>query len=358
MDQARLREGLKMKKYGIVIVGCGYMGTRHAEAVCRHDRTRLAGVVDTDERQARETAERFGVGRWHTDYRAFAKSADADAVIIATYPSTHLEITQCYLAEGKHVLCEKPIAPNLQDARTFCKVSAAAKSRVSVGHILRHNATYQQVIRMIHSGLIGFPLVMRMSQLKQSEHWSGHLALLRDASPIVDCGVHYFDVMRWATGAELQNVSGIGRRLEPDVPAHSYNYGMAAVTMSDGSVGYFEAGWGHTLQSDCRKEFIGPKGRIEIIYQCARPEACRPLGNLIRHYDYATDTCTDLNIPYESNRLADQWDHFVRLMDGTVPPVPSLEDAYAAMRMAALADKAIREGMTAVRPPRLTCGFG
>lgn len=335
-----------MKTFGIVIVGCGYMGTAHLEAVCGHERARVIGVVDTDEARAKETAHRFGVRRWHTDYRAFARRRDVDAVIIATYPSTHLEIATLYLAEGKHVLCEKPVAANLQDALAFFRASSSARSKVMIGHILRHNSTYQQVIHMIRNGAIGFPIVMRMSQLKQSENLKGHLALLNDASPIIDCGVHYYDVMRWATGAEVKSVSGIGQRLDPEVPKSMYNYGMANVTLSDGSAGFFEAGWGQTLKTDYDKEFIGPKGRIEIIYQCIRPESQRSQGNLIRHYDFATNTVAEHNVPFAQKPMDIQFNHFVKVMDGEEAPSPSMEDVFAAMQTALLADEAIRNGTT------------
>lgn len=332
-----------MKTYGVAVIGCGYMGKTHLEALCRQERTQVTAVVDADAAVARETARQWGIPRWHTDYRVFAGDRDVDAVVIATYPSTHLEITKEYLTRGKHVLCEKPVAANLADTLAFCRLWRRAKAKVMVGHILRHNETYRQAMEMIRSGKIGFPIVMRMSQVKQSEHWAGHLALLQDASPIVDCGVHYFDIMRWATGSELQSVSGIGRRLDSDVPPHTYNYGLAAVAMADGSMGYFEAGWGQTLKTDSRKEFTGPKGRIEIIYQSARPLAEQAYGNAVRFFDFTAGEMTEMNIPYDGKPAFSQISHFVRVMDGEAEPVPSLEDVYSAMRMSLTADQAIRE---------------
>ncbi|WP_181592601.1 Gfo/Idh/MocA family protein [Paenibacillus sp. YN15] len=339
-----------MKTYGVAVIGCGYMGKAHLEALSRHERTQVTAVVDANAAVARETARQFGIPRWHTDYRVFAGDRDVDAVVIATYPSTHLEITKEYLAHGKHVLCEKPVAANPADTQAFFRLCRRAKAKVMVGHILRHNETYRQAMQMIHSGKIGFPLVMRMSQVKQSQHWAGHLALLQDASPIVDCGVHYFDLMRWATGSELESVSGIGQRLDGDVPAHTYNYGLAAVAMADGSAGYFEAGWGQTLKTDFRKEFTGPKGRIEIIYQCFRPLSQQSLGNAIRFYDFASGEMTETNIPYEGKSTLSQISHFVRVMDGKAEPVPSLEDVCSAMHMALMADQAIREKRVLTNP--------
>lgn len=125
---------------------------------------------------------------------------------------------------------------------------------------------------MIQSGAIGKPIVMRMAQNHHTMDWQKYLNLICETSPIVDCGVHYLDVMRWFTGAEITDVSGIGLKTESDVPDGKYNYGLMTVKMSDGSIAYYEAGWGNTMAADNLKEFVGPKGRIRITYQMARHE--------------------------------------------------------------------------------------
>lgn len=335
-----------MKTYGAVLVGCGNMGAAHAEAIRRHKRVRLVGVADRDQEKARVFAERYRAYSWHTDYRHYTERRDVDLVIIATYPSSHLEIARAFLGAGKHVLCEKPIAGNLREAEEFRRMAAAAKPKVLVGHILRHNATYRKVAEMIREGCIGSPLVMRMSQVKRPQDWAAHLNLLEDASPIVDCGVHYIDVMRWVTGADVASVSGIGQRLEPDVPAHTYNYGMITLNLTDGSVGYYEAGWGNTLPESSLKEFIGPKGRIRIIYSSARPERERHLGNLIEFEDYRNGTRQEIHVPFEGKPTGEQLDYLLSMMEEGAVPNPSMEDVYRAMQIALQADEAIRSGTT------------
>jgi predicted dehydrogenase len=85
-------------------------------------------------------------------------------------------------------------------------------------------------------------------------------------SPIVDCGVHYVDVMCLMTGSRPVRVSAIGARLTDDLPPGMYNYGQLQVTFADGSVGWYEAGWG-PMMSDVAyfvKDVIGPKGCVSI----------------------------------------------------------------------------------------------
>ncbi|WP_040948514.1 Gfo/Idh/MocA family protein [Gorillibacterium massiliense] len=335
-----------MKSYGIVLVGCGSMGATHLDTIATHPQVRLVGVADLIPDKAKDFAVRYHAESWSANYKEYLLRDDVDIVIIATYPSTHLDITRNCLAAGKHVLCEKPMAGTLKDAAEMVRLGSSAKSKLLIGHILRHNATYQQVQKLIQKGEIGHPIVMRMSQLKNtSATWSSHLALLEQVSPIVDCGVHYVDVMRWFTGAEVMSISGVGQRLEPDVPFHTYNYGMIAMRFTDGSAGYYEAGWGHTMPQDNLKEFIGPKGRIRITYRRQRSEADKHLGNLVE-IEYSDGQKTEMNIPFNSKPTDLQLEYLIRMIELNLDPTPYLRDFYRALEITLRGDQAIHESMT------------
>lgn len=115
---------------------------------------------------------------------------------------------------------------------------------------------------------LGKPLVMRMNLNQQSSgaQWLVHKHLMNSISPIVDCGVHYVDVMCQVTGARPTSVHAIGVRLSPEVHERMYNYGQLQVTFDDGSVGWYEAGWGPMMSETAFfvKDMIGPKGSVSI----------------------------------------------------------------------------------------------
>ena len=123
-----------------------------------------------------------------------------------------------------------------------------ADIKVQIGYILRYNETYRRVAEMIHEGAVGSPLIIRMAQNHHVMDWKKYRALLEDTSPIVDCGVHYIDICRWFTGAEVSDVAGIGTTLDEEVPENSYNYGLITMHLTDGSIAYYEAGWGNSLR--------------------------------------------------------------------------------------------------------------
>ncbi|MEG0229634.1 MAG: Gfo/Idh/MocA family oxidoreductase, partial [Oscillospiraceae bacterium] len=258
------------KVYGLVLIGCGHIGAVHLEDIYFRENIRLIGVVDTNENVAQMFMKKYGAQSYSTSYKQYLDDENVDIVIIATYVSTHLKILKDCTEKGKHVLCEKPIAGNYKDALNFVECVKNAKSKVLIGHILRHNESYHKIAAMIEEDLIGKPIVMRMVQNHHTMNWDRYKKLLEDCSPIVDCGVHYVDVMQWFTKAKVVSVSGMGARLDYDIDEKNYNYGMIQAKLSDGSIAYYEAGWSNSTASENVKEFIGPKGRIKLVLSAER----------------------------------------------------------------------------------------
>ena len=228
--------------YGVAIIGCGHMGSVHMEDIYYKDNVKIVCACDIDLEKAREFQKRYCAERIESDYRACVCSLDVDIVIIATYPTTHLNILRLCIEQKKHVICEKPMSTNIEDGKAFLElVQQNREVKVLIGYILRHNQTYQKVAELIQAGAIGKPVIMRMVQNHHTMDWEKYLSLISETSPIVDCGVHYIDVMQWFTGEKIIDISGIGVRTEADVPPTSYNYGLMTARLSNGLVGYFEA---------------------------------------------------------------------------------------------------------------------
>jgi predicted dehydrogenase len=108
---------------------------------------------------------------------------------------------------------------------------------------------------------------MNLNQQSSGANWETHKNLLRSMSPIVDCGVHYVDVMCRMTGSRPVSVSGIGARLSDEIVPNQINYGHLQVRFADGSVGWYEAGWGPMMSETAFfvKDVIGPKGCVSIV---------------------------------------------------------------------------------------------
>lgn len=145
-----------------------------------------------------------------------------------------------------------------------------------VGHILRHHPTWGAMIAAARA--MGPPYVFRLNLNQRSggAAWDIHKALMQSTPPIVDCGVHYVDVMCQITDAAPVEVRGMGLRLSDEIAPDMYNYGHFQVIFADGSCGWYEAGWGPMMSETAHfvKDVISPKGP----FPCAPPKGLgRPM---------------------------------------------------------------------------------
>ena len=257
----------------VLVVGCGHMGTSHARAYHR-----LAGDFEIVGLVARGAASRQKLNaEFGGQYAEFADYADAlarsrpDAVCISTYTETHADYAVAALESGAHVFLEKPVADNLADCEHVLSTARRLQRKLVIGYILQVQPSWQRFVELART--LGKPLVMRMNLNQQSSgaHWETHKQLLRATSPIVDCGVHYVDVMCRMTGSRPVSVSGIGARLSEEIAPGRCNYGQLQVTFADGSIGWYEAGWGPMMSETAFfvKDVIGPKGSVSIVAQTA-----------------------------------------------------------------------------------------
>jgi predicted dehydrogenase len=329
------------KKYGIVLIGCGHIGAAHLEELYCIDNFTINGVVDLNAERAQSFAKKYNASSWSTDYHDFLKKDDTDIYIIATYTQSHLTILKDCIAAGKHVICEKPIASNIENGIEFYNIVKKSKSKVLVGHILRHNATYQKAAELIHSGVIGDVKLMRMVQNHHTMDWPRYKKLLESCPPIIDCGVHYFDVMQWFTGAKIISVGGINSIIGNDVPEHSYNYGIVTAMLSDGSVAFYESGWGSTIASQNTKEIIGDKGRLKIILQNDRV-ANREEGDVIEIYNILQNEYSSINLRSKYKDTYSQIKCLIRMIEENFEGVPTIDDVMSSFKVSIAADMAIR----------------
>lgn len=257
---------MSKEKLSIIVIGCGNMGTAHARAYHKLDGFEIVGLADRNQGNLDRLTKEMGNIPTYNDFDTALQQTKPDAVCIATYPGTHAEFSIKALEAGAHVFVEKPIAENLEDANAIVKAAEKANKKVVVGYILRHHPGWKQFIDV--ASTLGKPLVMRMNLNQQStgKEWKVHKSIMEAMSPIVDCGVHYVDVMCQMTKANPVSVSAIGARLSDEIDPDQYNYGQLQVRFDDGSVGWYESGWGPMISEQAYfvKDVMGPKGSVSI----------------------------------------------------------------------------------------------
>ncbi len=329
-----------MKPYGVLVIGCGHIGCEHMADIYFREDIRLLAVADSREELAQQAARRYGAPAWGTDYRAFLADERIDIVIIATYTSSHLPILKDCLAAGKHVLCEKPIAATWEDGRAFYECVKQTDRKVLVAHVLRHNRSYIRVRELIRGGAIGTLRLARMVQNHHAMDWARYKRLLEDTSPLVDCGVHYIDVLQWFTGSSIVEVSGMETFIDPGC-GHP-NYGMMTLRLQNGCIGYYEAGWSRCMASQNLKEFIGDKGRITLELKDNRA-ANREEGDLITVYSRENGEYRTINLQSTYKDMYGQLRALIDSIETDAPMNPTIDEVYSAFRVAMTAEQAIRE---------------
>jgi predicted dehydrogenase len=251
----------------VLVVGCGSMGASHARAYQRMPAFDVVGVVSRGPVSRTALSRELGGVPDFADYFEALAATQPDAVSINTYPDTHAPYAIAALEAGAHVFCEKPLATTVADAERVLQTAIDRRRKLVVGYILRVHPAWTTFVELART--LGKPLVMRLNLNQQSagSAWQVHRNLMESMSPIVDCGVHYVDVMCQMTGARPTRVHAVGARLTDDISSAMYNYGHLQVTFDDGSVGWYEAGWGPMMSEVAFfvKDVIGPRGCVSIV---------------------------------------------------------------------------------------------
>lgn len=264
-----------MKTIRVLVVGLGNMGISHARAYKAIDGFEIAGLCSRGIAGRDDLKAEFpGVAQFN-DYAEALATLKPDAVSINTWPDTHAAYARMALEAGAHVFIEKPLADTVAEAEEIAALARAKGLKLVIGYILRVHPSW---VRFVEVGrTLGKPLVMRMNLNQQSSgaQWQVHRHLMNSISPIVDCGVHYVDVMCQVTGAKPVSVHAVGARLTSEIDAKMYNYGHLHVTFDDGSVGWYEAGWGPMMSETAFfvKDMIGPKGSVSIAMEEAKTQS-------------------------------------------------------------------------------------
>lgn len=252
------------KSVRVLVAGLGNMGRSHALAYHRNPGFEIAGLVNRSDGVLPEELKSYPV---QPDFLESLYELNPDLACIATYSDSHADYAVAALERGCHVFVEKPLATTVADAKRVVDAARANGRKLVIGYILRHHPSWMRLIAEARA--LGGPYVFRMNLNQQSSGptWETHKQLMRTTPPIVDCGVHYVDVMCQITDAKPVEVRGMGLRLTNEVAPDMYNYGQLQVLFEDGSIGWYEAAWGPMISETAFfvKDVMSPNGSVSIV---------------------------------------------------------------------------------------------
>jgi predicted dehydrogenase len=340
-----------MSRKRVLVVGLGHMGMSHALAYTRIPEYELVGVCTRhiDEVQlpgAVAHAKRY------SQYEHALTELKPDVVSINTLPDTHADYAIKAMETGAHVFVEKPLALTLESAEDVVRTATRKRKKLVVGYILRQHPSWIKFVEIARQ--LGTPLVFRMNLNQQSngETWEWHKRLMESFPPIVDCGVHYVDIMCQMTPANPTRVHALGARLTGEVA--SYNYGMLQVAFDDGSVGWYEAGWGPMMSETAFfvKDVIGPKGSVSIVMAETAGDvksddinAHTKTNQILWHHTDRPDERIDMTDEPDHDALCEREQRYLlKAIDEDIDLRDHMNDAVKSLRIVMAADESVRSG--------------
>src|SRR5271165_1574464 len=350
------------KRQRVLVVGLGTMGLSHARAYQAINGFELVGLCTRNAAGRHDLDQEFARLPRFDDFGEALVALKPDAVAIAAYTEHHAPMALEALSAGAHVFCEKPLADTLEAAERVVAAARGANKALLIGYILRVNPSWTRFVEIGRT--LGKPLVMRMNLNQQSSgaFWDVHKNLMKSTSPIVDCGVHYVDVMCQVTRAKPVAVHAVGARLTDEIAPTTVNYGHLNIVFDDGSVGWYEAGWGPMISETAFfvKDMIGPKGSVSIVAKESASDVksadhnAHTKTNALRIHHAALDANGAFAEPDEIFSTEDEPGHqdlcereqrlFLKAIRGEVDLKDHWADAINSLRIVFAADESIHTG--------------
>lgn len=233
-----------MDKLRGVAVGSGYFSPYHFDAWQRIGPAEIVALCSLDTAQARQIGDKFGIANIYGDVATMLEREKPDFIDIITPPQTHAALVGLAAERGVHILCQKPLAPTMQDARAIVNMAAAAGVRLMVHDNFRFQPWHREARRLLDDGAIG-RLQTISCRTRLGDGWGDDAYLarqpyFRDMSKflIFETGVHFIDVYRYLAG-DITQVHARLRRLNPVIQGE--DSALVLFDFASGAIGLWDA---------------------------------------------------------------------------------------------------------------------
>ena len=326
----------------IALFGAGRIGQLHGRLLSAQPGIDTITVHDVDEARARALAAELGG-------RAASSVADAlvgaDAVVVAASTDAHAALVRAGIAAGVPVFVEKPLAFDLAETASLVELAESAEAVVQVGFQRRFDPAYREARRLVEHGELGTVYLVRLIAHDHEPPPDAYIptsgGLFRDSS------IHDFDILRWVTGQEVEEVYATGSvRNFPVFAQHDdIDTGAVILTLADGTLGLLGQTRQDPLGYDIRMEVMGSKDAVAVGVDGRTPlRSLEPAAVPLPGPAWST-FLTRFETAYTAEILA-----FVAVARGEIASPCTVRDGLQAMRIAIAAGVSRREH----RPVRLS----
>lgn len=329
-----------MEILNIAVVGCGYFGQKHADILSELPDANLKAVCDINEAAAKELAGQLGC-RWYTDIDEMLANEELDAVSIAVSENYHLEAVRPVAKAGKHILMEKPIAQNYEEAQEIVNLASENGVRLMVAHVLKWDGRYQYTAEAIERGELGEIISM---YLKRSADNGTVRRLNGKISMFHYMGVHDFEAMlTFAAGAKP--VKAYAQWVaKKNAPYNNYDTVFNTITFDNGIVASIQLCWAlpsSSLGFVAHAEVVGTKAASYIDIHNQGMALYREDGSV----EYPELTYWPEYYGHVHGKLREEIAHFVKATRSGAPYAVDTDRAVEAVRVIDACRKSLETGM-------------
>jgi predicted dehydrogenase len=330
------------------VVGLGRMGRMHARYLAAGvPGARLVGIAEVDEGRRSAEAAELGVEIAVETAGELAARPDVDAILVATPSVRHPDDVAAVAAEGKDLLCEKPLALTEEGSAAAMAAVRAAGVRLQVGLMRRHDPDYRRAVDVIRAGDCGRPVMFRSLQFDPESPPAAFCDPAVSGGIFLDMGIHEFDLARWMLDDEVVEVTAYGSSVGvPELAAvGDFDSAVAVLRFAGGATGAVELARTAVYGEDVRTEVLGSTGSLFVGRLPLAQGAFAGPGFVTT---YGVDPSTlRFQVAYAAQVAA-----FVTAIAGDRPVTPDGEAATAALRIALAARRSVEEG----RPVAVAAG--
>jgi len=251
------------KKLRIGVIGAGRIGKLHANNL----KNAVPGAVvtaisDVNLLSAKALAATLGVGKVYQDYRQLLDDPEVDAVFICASTDMHSPISIAAARAGKHIFCEKPIDHDLGKIEEVLKAVKEAGVKYQVGFNRRFDRNFKKVRETVREGKIGDVHIVRVTSRDPEAPPPSYVKT--SGGIFVDMTIHDFDMVRYLTGSEVEEVSVFGAVLVDPAIGEAGDVDTCVINLrfKNGALGVIENSRQAVYGYDQRVEVFGSRGAI------------------------------------------------------------------------------------------------
>ncbi|MFT4416465.1 Gfo/Idh/MocA family protein [Fredinandcohnia humi] len=320
----------------VAVIGAGTMGAVHSEAYTKIGNTELVGIVDIREEVGRSVADKNNTN-YYSSFEDLLEQEEVEVVDICVPTYLHRTFVEQAARAKKHIICEKPIARTLDDAKAMIDICKREEVQLYIAQVLRFFPEFKKIHELIVSekvGKIGTVRTMRGGVFPTAwEDWYANVE--KSGTLIVDMIIHDFDFLRWSFG-EVERVfakSQLGRDFS------RMDHALVSLRFQNGVIAHVEGTWAYPSGFRTELEVAGENG---IIHH--NSDESVPIKLSLRQSGNVQTGVAVPESPLKVGPYQKELEHFIACIENKAEPIVTAEDGLKALEISLAALESVTSG--------------